>query len=81
MATAFPISSDEFEPAAHLPYLADVARIERAWTEAYHAAEAHPLDPAAFAALAPEELPAIGLRSTLQRVSSGRNFRSSRSGR
>lgn len=35
-----------FEPAASLPYLADVARIERAWTEAYHAPEAAPLDPA-----------------------------------
>jgi hypothetical protein len=28
-----------------LPYLADVARIERAWTEAYHAPEADTLDP------------------------------------
>src|SRR5262249_3240444 len=27
-----------FEPAATLPYLPDVARIERAWIEAYHAA-------------------------------------------
>lgn len=26
-----------FEPAQELPYLADVARIERAWLEAYHA--------------------------------------------
>jgi hypothetical protein len=33
----------EFEPAESLPYLADVARIERAWTEAYHAREAIPL--------------------------------------
>ncbi|TPO10676.1 DNA-binding domain-containing protein [Mesorhizobium sp. B1-1-5] len=32
-----------FEPAATLPYLADVARIERAWIEAYHAADAEPL--------------------------------------
>ena len=30
----------EFEPAASLPYLADVARIERAWTQAYNAPEA-----------------------------------------
>ncbi len=29
-----------FPPAASLPYLPDVARIERAWREAYHAAEA-----------------------------------------
>jgi hypothetical protein len=33
----------EFPPAAGLPYLADVARLERAWVEAYHAAEAEPL--------------------------------------
>ncbi|WP_214477328.1 DNA-binding domain-containing protein [Mesorhizobium sp. dw_380] len=34
---------DGFEPAVTLPYLADVARIERAWIEAYHAADAEPL--------------------------------------
>ncbi len=33
-----------FEPAASLPYLPDIARIERAWREAYHAEEAPPLD-------------------------------------
>ena len=32
-----------FASLAALPYLADVARIERAWLEAYHAAEAPPL--------------------------------------
>ena len=32
-----------FPPATPLPYLADVARLERAWVEAYHAAEAEPL--------------------------------------
>jgi hypothetical protein len=32
-----------FAPAASVPYLADVARLERAWVEAYHAAEAEPL--------------------------------------
>ena len=35
----------EFEPAASLPYLPDVARIERAWTEAYHAREAASIGP------------------------------------
>ena len=39
----FPVFIDEFEPAARLPYLADVARIERAWIEAYHAANAEPV--------------------------------------
>ncbi len=41
-----------FEPLADYPYLADVARIERAWLEAYHAAEAEPLAPAALARVA-----------------------------
>ena len=58
----FPEFIGEFEPAAILPYLADVARIERAWTEAYHAPEASPIDPAALAALAPEEFPAVRFR-------------------
>lgn len=48
-----------FEPAATLPYLADVARIERAWQEALHAAEAPPVPPAAVAAVAPERLPRL----------------------
>jgi hypothetical protein len=38
-----------FEPAHSLPYLADVARIERAWMEAYHSREAIALSPAALA--------------------------------
>ncbi len=37
-----------FEPAAELPYLADVARLEAARTRAYHAADADPLTAAAF---------------------------------
>jgi Putative DNA-binding domain len=40
--TGFPDFIAAFAP---LPYLADVARIERAWTEAYHAPDARPLDP------------------------------------
>ena len=42
----FPDFIERFEPAGSLPYLADVARIERAWTEAYHAPEAGALDAA-----------------------------------
>ena len=34
-----------FEPAAELPYLADVARLEAARTRAYHAADKAPVDP------------------------------------
>jgi hypothetical protein len=58
----FPEFIREFQPAAVLPYLADVARIERAWTEAYHAPEASPIDPAALAALALDEFPAVSLQ-------------------
>jgi hypothetical protein len=50
-----------FEPAKSLPYLRDIARLERAWAEAYHACDATPLDPAAFASLEPEQLPSIAL--------------------
>ena len=48
-----------FEPAASVPYLADVARIERAWREAYHAAEAVPLAPTDFAGIPETDLPAV----------------------
>jgi hypothetical protein len=41
----------EFEPAEALPYLPDVARIERAWTEAYHARDAVPLAAEALASI------------------------------
>lgn len=42
---------ERFEPLQALDYLPDVARIERAWLEAYHAAEAPALEPAALARL------------------------------
>ncbi|WP_064681190.1 HvfC/BufC N-terminal domain-containing protein [Rhizobium bangladeshense] len=45
-----------FEPARALAYLPDVARLEAAWTAAYHAAECVPLDIAALRAVAPEIL-------------------------
>lgn len=47
---------DGFEPARDVPYLADVARLERAWLEAYHAPEADPLQPDALAAIPPDEV-------------------------
>src|SRR5256886_15277701 len=58
----FPDFIREFEPAAVLPYLADVARIERAWTESYHAPQASPIDPGALTAIAPEQLPMVRLQ-------------------
>ncbi len=50
-----------FSPAADLPYLADVARLEWLQHEAYHAADAAPLTAAALAAIAPEALAATTL--------------------
>ena len=45
-----------FAPARSTPYLADVARLERARVRAYHAADAEVMGAAGFAAIAPEEL-------------------------
>ena len=50
-----------FEPAMALPYLADVARIERAWSEAYHASEASPINPSDFMTVTAGRLPAMRL--------------------
>ena len=47
----FPDFIARFTPAAPLPYLADVARLEYARGVAYHAADRDPLPPASFAAL------------------------------
>lgn len=44
------------------PYRAELARLEWAWLEAYHAPEAVPLPPAAFAVLTPEQLIAAHMR-------------------
>ena len=50
-----------FEPAAELPYLPGVARLDRFWTEAHAAATHDALDPAAIAGMAPEALAATVL--------------------
>lgn len=50
-----------FAPAAGLPYLADVARLEAARTRAYHAADAVALGAADFAALDPHAIGALRL--------------------
>lgn len=42
---------EHFEPARAVPYLADVARLERAWLESLHAADAAPLRPESLARL------------------------------
>jgi Putative DNA-binding domain len=45
----FPAFIQSYEYAQDLPWLADVARIERAWLDAYHAADLPPLPPGALA--------------------------------
>lgn len=45
-----------FEPAAELPYLPGVARLERFWSEAHTAASENTLDPGALARVVPEKL-------------------------
>lgn len=47
-----------FQPAAELPYLPGVARLDRFWTEAHAAPDDDVLDPVAVAGLAPEALAA-----------------------
>lgn len=58
----FPDFIAGFAPAASLPYLPDVARIERAWRVAYHAPEAVSLGPADFAGIAEADLPGLTVR-------------------
>jgi hypothetical protein len=59
--TDFPAFVAAYGPAAGLPYLADVARLEAAWTQAYHAPDAVPLPPEALAIIPEEELGAVRL--------------------
>lgn len=51
----------DFPPAAELPYLADVVRLEAARTRAYHAADAVPLAADAFAGIDPNAIGALHL--------------------
>lgn len=59
---SLPTFLESFEPLAHLGYLPDIARFERALITSYHAADATPLDPAIFSATPPEDLPRLILR-------------------
>lgn len=50
-----------FPPAVGLPYLSDVARLDRLWTEVHLAADDAPLDAARVAALTEDELATAAL--------------------
>lgn len=52
----FPGFIARFGPAASLPYLSDVALIERAWLEAYHAPDAAALEPRELARVPSERV-------------------------
>ncbi len=58
----FPSFLATFEPAREIPYLADVARVDRLWTEAHVAADAPVLDAASLAALPPAAMSSFALR-------------------
>lgn len=47
----FPGFIERYEYAKPLPWLSDVARLERAWLDAYHAADAEPLSPEALGSI------------------------------
>jgi hypothetical protein len=53
---SFPEFIAAFDRAKGLPFLADVARLDRAWLDSFHAADAAPLDPAKLASIGDEAL-------------------------
>jgi hypothetical protein len=55
----FPDFIAGYEHAQSMPWLPDVARIERAWLDAYHAADSVPLPAEALRSIAAERLPCI----------------------
>lgn len=52
----FPDFIARYEHASFMPWLPDVARIERAWLDAYHAADAEPLTAEMLASIEPSRL-------------------------
>ncbi|WP_395666217.1 DNA-binding domain-containing protein [Methylocella sp.] len=57
----FPAFIDRYEHARPTPWLGDAARVERAWLDAYHAADADPLPASTLAAAPPDSLAGIRL--------------------
>jgi hypothetical protein len=52
----FPAFIEGYEHAQDMPWLADTARIERAWLDAYHAADVLPLSPDVLASVPSDRL-------------------------
>lgn len=52
----FPAFIQQYEYARPMPWLADTARLERAWLDAYHAADVEPLSSDALTVIPPERL-------------------------
>jgi hypothetical protein len=81
----FPDFIERYEYAQSVPWLADVARIERAWLDAYHAADVQPLMPRDLAAIPSEQLintvlkPHPAMRVIRSRFSAVTAFTASRS--
>jgi len=58
----FPDFIDRYEYAQDMPWLPDVARIERAWLDAYHAADAPALSAEMLGSVPPEQLSTLIFR-------------------
>lgn len=58
----FAVFLARFAPARELPYLSDVARLDRLWTEAHVAADQPPITPDALARLCADQLGGVVLR-------------------
>lgn len=56
---SFPAFIARFEPAADLPFLPDVARLERLWLDSFHAADATPLDGSVLPRVSGDQLAAL----------------------
>jgi hypothetical protein len=52
---------ETFPPLQDMVWLADIARLEMAWLDAYHAADAKPLGTESFAKITPGKIPRIRL--------------------